>query len=104
MEFLEPKDLQALNSQILNLIDQLPKDIIKRPTNEVGSSDTDILLGGLMNVLIRILQRFPIFKKQVGAVLTHYIVHDCLFEIPHGNKNAPKCKSAQNRRNSFMLL
>ena len=24
LEFLEPKDLQALNSQILNLIDQLP--------------------------------------------------------------------------------
>jgi hypothetical protein len=94
LELLEPKDLHALNSQILGLINQLPKDIMERTTKEIGSSDTDILLGGLINVLTRLLQRFPVFKQQVGATLTHYIVHDCLFEIPHGNKNAPKCKSA----------
>ena len=31
-------------------------------------------------------------------------MHDCLFEIPHGSKNAPKCKSPMNRRNCFELL
>lgn len=36
--------------------------------------------------------------------MTHYIVHDCLFEIPHGTKSAPKCKSQKNRRNAFLLL
>ena len=37
-------------------------------------------------------------------MLTHYLVHDCLFEIPHGSKNAPKCKSASNRKHAFNLL
>ena len=32
------------------------------------------------------------------------MIHDCLFEIPHGNKNAPKCKSPSNRGRSFQLL
>ena len=37
-------------------------------------------------------------------MLTRYIVHDCLFEIPHGSKNAPKCKSPMNRGHCFALL
>lgn len=101
---LEPRDLEALQAQVIGLIEQLPIDIMQRPTKEIGSSDTDILLGGLMNVLINLLRRFPGFKRQVGSVLTQYLIHDCLFEIPHGNKNAPKCKSNMNRRNSFQLL
>ena len=63
LEVLEQKDLEALQSQVLHLIEQLPKDIIERQTKEVGSSDTDILLGGLMNVLMHLLRRFPVFKK-----------------------------------------
>lgn len=87
-----------LHSKILFLIEQLPKDIIERSIKEIGSNDHDVLLGGLMGVLNQLLQRFPGFKKQVGQVLTNYLIHDCLFEIPHGSKNAPKCKGTSNRR------
>jgi hypothetical protein len=31
-------------------------------------------------------------------------VHDCLFEIPHGSKNAPKCKSHYARQAAYSLL
>lgn len=50
-----------------------------------------------------ILQRFPSFKKQVGAVITQYVINDCLFEIPHGSKNAPKCKNSTSRKHAFTL-
>ena len=40
----------------------------------------------------------------MGDKLTQYLVHDCLFEIPHGEKNAPKCKSYVNREKAFGLL
>ena len=36
--------------------------------------------------------------------MTQYLIHDCLFEIPHGDKNAPKCKSYINREKAFGLL
>ena len=67
---LEPKDLETLHAQVIGLIEQIPRDIMQRPTKEIGSSDTDILLGGLMNVLTNLLRRFPVFKRQVGGVLT----------------------------------
>jgi ubiquitin carboxyl-terminal hydrolase 9/24 len=70
----------------------------------MGSSDTDLPLGGLMNILTNLIMRYPQFKKQVGSVLTEYLIHDCLFEIPHGNKNAPKCKSNSNRKKAFDLI
>ena len=73
-----------LQSQVIYLIEQLPKDIIQRPIKEIGSNDHDMLLGGLMGVLNILLQRFPGFKKQVGQAITNYVIHDCLFEIPHG--------------------
>ena len=104
LEVLNEGDLVILKAQVVDLIEKLPREIIDRPTKEVGSSDYDLLLNGLLNFLIRLLQRFPQFKKTVGAELTHYIVHDCLFEIPHGTKNAPKCKSLLNRAESFQLL
>lgn len=31
-------------------------------------------------------------------------MHDCLFEIPHGSKNAPKCKSHHARKAAYQLL
>ena len=57
-----------------------------------------------MITLAKLLQRYPQFKQQVGGALTQYLVHDCLFEIPHGQKNAPKCKSISGRQTAFTLL
>ena len=57
-----------------------------------------------MQLLAQLLKRFPVFKRQVGADLTKVLIHDCLLEIPHGNKNAPKCKSSANRSQAFGLL
>ena len=62
------------------------------PVNEVGSADCDLLLNGLMSVLTSLLRRYPAYKKKV-SFLTEYITNDFLFEIPHGNKDAPKCKN-----------
>jgi len=99
---MSPADFKE--SQIVPLIQQLPIDIIERPVKEIGLTDHDMLLGGLMGLLIQLLQLFPNFKQPVGEVLSNYLVHDCLFEIPHGSKNAPKCKGTLNRRQAFNLL
>jgi hypothetical protein len=60
-----------------------------------------------MQVLASLLQKFPAYKNIVGNRLTRYLVHECLFEIPHGNKgsnSAPKCKSHESRKAAFNLL
>jgi len=44
-------------------MEQLPRDIIERPTKEIGINDYDNLLFGLMNMMMILLQRFPMFKK-----------------------------------------
>ena len=56
---LEQSDQEVLQDQIVSLIEQLPRDIMERQTKEKCSFDTDILLGGYMNVLNNLLRRFP---------------------------------------------
>ena len=97
LKLLTLSDLGMLNAEVNQLLQQLPTDIIERPIKELGSNDQDTLLYGLMSTLAELLQRYPQFKQQVGGALTQYLVHDCLFEIPHGQKNAPKCKSISGR-------
>jgi len=56
-----------------------------------------------MNLLKVLLQKAPQFKEPIGQSLTQYLLHKCLFEIPHGGKHShkeeskeggsPKCKS-----------
>ena len=60
---LEQQDLEVLRNSVEDLIVQLPRDIIERPTKEKCSSDTDLLLGGFMNILNNLLRRFPQFKR-----------------------------------------
>lgn len=46
-------------------------------------------------------------KKPIGEQLTHYLLHQCLFEVPHGGKStkgAPKCKSHISRNCATRLL
>ena len=59
---MSPADFKE--SQIVPLIQQLPIDIIERPVKEIGLTDHDMLLGGLMGLLIQLLQLFPNFKQQ----------------------------------------
>jgi len=63
MSVLQPKDLEVLQTEILFLMEQLPRDITERPTREIGINDYDVLLFGLMNMMMILLQRFPVFKK-----------------------------------------
>lgn len=78
-----------------------------RETKEQTTADHDIFLQGQMQVLTRLLQKFPEHKEEVGTHLAMYLIHQCLFEIPQGNqglKSAPKCKSRNSRQAAFSLL
>ena len=88
----------------MQLIADLAQKVKARPVKENSSQDIDVLLWGYLGILARLLQRFPESKKAVGEQLTGYLVHDCLFEIPHGSKNAPKCKSHHARKAAYQLL
>jgi len=53
-------------------------------------------------LLAALLQKLPDQKLEVGKVLLQYLLKECLFEIPNGNKGdqkyaAPKCKSTTSR-------
>jgi hypothetical protein len=37
-------------------------------------------------LLKSLLKQFPQQKKLIGSQLLKHLVHDCLFEIPHGGK------------------
>jgi hypothetical protein len=39
---------------------------------------------GKMKLLKSLLQKFPHLKAPIGKVLTDYLLHNCLFEIPNG--------------------
>ena len=96
--------LETLMPNIDVLIQQICQVIITRPTKEMSQNDSDVLLDGLFVVLTNLLGRLPDQKKTVGEQLTHYLIHDCLFEIPHGSKRSPKCKAYQTRQNCLNLL
>lgn len=70
-----------------------------------------MLLQGYLQVLTKLLEKFPQLKLQIGQDgLLEHLVHDCLFEIPTGGKggvsgkSAPKCKSWNTRRFAFGLV
>lgn len=73
-----------------------------REIKESTTQDCDHLLQGAILLLSNLLQKFPDQKSLVGSKLLKHLIHDCLFEIPHGNKGsqnlcAPKCKSWSTR-------
>jgi hypothetical protein len=62
-----------------------------------------------MELLKVTLQKFPKMKASVGDVLTHYLVHDCLFKNAQSGEytskgRSPKCKSTNSRTNALNLL
>jgi len=62
-----------------------------------------------MNLLANLLQLYPDVKLDCGKVMTTHLIHECLFEIPHGTKgeqgqSAPKCKNPDTRKQAFNLL
>ncbi len=59
----------------------MQRDIIERTTK-----DEDLLLMGYMQLLTVLLQKCPAAKRAAGEVLMRHLIHDCLFEIPHGAK------------------
>lgn len=49
-----------------------------------------------------LLAKYPVQKAVTGQSLLPYLLHDCLFEIPHQtkgdqNQTAPKCKQPATR-------
>lgn len=70
------------------MIDFLTDLIINREIKESTTQDCDNLLQGSILLLSSLLQKFPEQKGQVGSKLLRHLIHDCLFEIPHGNKGS----------------
>lgn len=93
------------------MINDLAKYIYQREIKEKSAAEPDQLLIGKMKLLKSLLQKFPEQKRIVGDYLTQHLIHNCLFEIPHGSamKQAtiggpPKCKSSISRSAAFKLL
>ena len=61
-----------------------------------------------MVMLNRLLMVQPGEKKVVGTELAPYLIHQGLFETPHGTAHgenpAPKCKNFSTRKAAFDLL
>lgn len=64
-----------------------------------------------MMALLRVLmQKYPKRKKEIGKILVHHLLNDCLFQVPFvsaaGNSSArlPKCKTYQTRQGALKLL
>lgn len=85
--------------------------IYDRPIMEKTAKETDqdqILKGNLL-LLTKLLEKYPAKKLEVGTKLINYLLHDCLFEIPHGTKGetrqrAPKCKVEETRKLALLLI
>lgn len=93
------------------MIEDLGKFIYNRELKEKNTTDTDHLLVGKMKLLKSLLQKFPEQKRVVGEYLAYHLIHDCLFEIPHGSSikqqtigGPPKCKTSASRSAAFKLL
>jgi hypothetical protein len=93
------------------MIQELSKFIFNREVREKNTNDTDNLLVGKMKLLKSLLQKFPEQKRIIGEYLTKHLIHDCLFEIPHGSAikqqtigGPPKCKTSASRSAAFRLL
>ena len=67
------------------MINELGKFIFQRELKEKNTTETDHLLVGKMKLLKSLLQKFPEQKKIVGEYLTKHLIHNCLFESPHGS-------------------
>jgi hypothetical protein len=70
----------------LQKIGELASLIINREIIERTREDTDYLLRGYMNLLANLLQLYPYVKLDCGKTMASHLIHECLFEIPHGTK------------------
>lgn len=107
-ESLTPKDLYSIKVHIQVQIDHITKFIREREIIEKNTHDEDFLLTGNMELLRVYLQKFPETKRSVGEMLTHHLIHNCLFESSQGGTSSsnrpPKCKSTNSRTNALHLL
>lgn len=105
---MTPKDLESLRPDILVHIEHLTRFIRERDIIEKNTHDEDYLLSGNMDLLRVLLQKFPQSKASVGDILTHHLIHNCLFESSQGGtisrNRPPKCKSTNSRTNALHLL
>ncbi len=68
------------------------------------------MLSGTMAMLKGLLQKYPVRKAEVGASLVSHLLHDCLFQVPHGagtdvsSARRPKCKSTTSRSAALKLV
>lgn len=106
---MSDSELGAFQTICESKIEQLSNMIVDRDIVERTSKDEDFLLQGFMLLLTTLLQKFVHCKKRTGSALIKYLVHDCLFEIPHGTKGdskhrAPKCKKYETRQAALNLV
>ena len=69
---------------------------------EKSGKEQDYVMCGILKVL-----KAAITKAQIPVTeeIANLILHSCLFEIPtSGNKDPPKCKNSESRREAFYLL
>jgi hypothetical protein len=85
------------------IIQSLTQTIINSEIKEANRDDSDYLLQGYLEVLQNLLAKFPMQKDPIGKQLLKILLHDGLFEVPHGTKGAsgmiaPKCKNRTTRQ------
>jgi len=78
---------------------------------ENKASNTDYLIIGLMNLLSRIIERFPASRDYLCNDMLNEVLHKCLFEFPDSENRIqlassipPKCKSQASRQAALNLL
>ena len=110
---LQKSDMLKLNINFHEYLNSLAENIKNHNVKENKSTETDIVIIGLLNLLEALLGKFPEEKEFIGqdCGFVNEILHRCLFDFPKiGSRKKvvetlpPKCKSEAARQAAFNLL
>ena len=78
------------------------KLIMERESTEKSSTDFDNVLNRSLQIVKILVQQFPHYKEKYGKILLHYLLKECMFEVPTSNRSKnstrpPKCKNSSTR-------
>lgn len=101
--------LAKMDIDFEQVLDMNAKLIMDKESTEMVSTDFDTILHGTVKIVRIILQQFPYYKERYGQIMLHFLLKDCLFEVPKSNRSRsktrpPKCKHQQTRIEVFRLI